>query len=89
MKNYRDFLDNNWIVNLILTIFFGNLTNGLYRIFGTQTVSKVVGAIQLALFVLAVVFSRSIWILSIAIFALQIIDIVSIATKHKITLFAD
>ena len=58
-KSIRSFCDEHWVINLILLIFFGNVVGGLYRLGGKQTSSKVVGIIELALFVAGVVFGAS------------------------------
>lgn len=91
LKSFRSFCNEHWVINLILLIFFGNVVGGLYRLGGKETSSKVVGAIQLALFILGAVFSVSAGALGFLFWILEIVDIVTVIInkKHNISVLAD
>ena len=85
----------NWIVLLILVIFFDGLVGGIIRIGGgKQTTSKVVGWIMLISFILSLISFISLpalvgWAVRIITMVCLIADIVTVILNHKITLFAD
>ena len=85
----------NWIVLLILVIFFDGFVGGIIRIGGgKQSVSKIVGWIMLISFILSLISFISLptlvgWVVRIITLVCLIADIVTVILYHKITLFAD
>lgn len=95
LRDFRNFCNKHWIVNLVLVILVGNLIGGLYRLGGKDTSSKVVGAIQLVLFLAGAVLSVAVpgtfgKVLGIAMQILEIVDIITVILPgHKIRVLAD
>ena len=90
----RESIDNlEWIILLILVIFFDGLVGGLYRVAGKETASKVIGWIMIVSFIGSVasfLHLRGVLgvIARIVTFVCWILDLVSVIRDKKITYFA-
>ena len=96
MQKFAQELENlDWIILLILTILVDGLVGGVIRVgSGRQTVTKVIGWVQLVSFIVSIVSFLTLpplvgWIARMLCFICWICDVYSVAVYHRIQILAD
>ena len=95
LEKIRNGIDNlEWVILLILVIFFDGLVGGLYRAGGKETVSKVIGWVMIVAYIASVasfLHLRGIlgFVAGVVTFVCWILDLVSVIRDKKITYFAN
>ena len=96
MQKFAQALENlDWIILLFLTIIADGLVGGVIRIGnGRQTVTKVVGWVQLVSFIASIVSFLALplligWIAGMICSICWLCDVYSVAVYHRIQILAD